>query len=268
MPELAEVEYYRKQWDAGLGSRVTAVLTHPKARIFRERPASAVESALEGRRFEGSQAHGKQMLFGFSGGAWLGLHLGMSGKLRTVSRASEIEKADHLVLDTSANRLVFSDYRMFGKVTVDVTDDGSEPGWWRDLPPGILAKGFTKKRHAAFLRRFPRTPIKTQLLDQRGYPGIGNWMADEICWRARIAPATSVGVLEDTQIDLLWKVTRQVARDALRVIATDWGIPPRSWLMGHRWKDGGSCPRRGCGGDLVRARLRGRTTCWCPRCQS
>ncbi|MDB3941321.1 hypothetical protein N9406_10165, partial [Verrucomicrobiales bacterium] len=98
--------------------------------------------------------------------------------------------------------------------------------------------------------------------------GIGNWMADEICWRLQIPPATRSGELTDEQLDAVWKITRQVSRDALRVIGDDWKTPPNSWLFNHRWKDGGNCPRRGCGTGLERADLRGRTTCWCPQCQA
>jgi formamidopyrimidine-DNA glycosylase len=51
----------------------------------------------------------------------------------------------------------------------------------------------------------------------------------------------------------------------MQTIAVDWSDPPASWLMRHRWKDGGKCPR--CGADLVRETLRGRTACWCSLCQ-
>ena len=266
MPELAEVEYYRKQWDPGLGQKVERVLTHPHARIFRDVPATAVEKGLEGRSFLGSRIHGKQMLFEFSDSAWLGLHLGMTGKLFVAERGHEPAKGEHLVLEMESLSLVFSDFRMFGKLTFDVTDDGEPPEWWRNLPPQVLDRAFTKKHLSAFVRRFPKTPLKTLLLDQRGFPGIGNWMADEICWRMEIPPQTPVRDLSSEAIDTLWKVTRKVSRDALRVIGTDWGDPPKSWLFKHRWKDGGNCPR--CNSELERADLRGRTTCWCPVCQS
>jgi formamidopyrimidine-DNA glycosylase len=268
MPELAEVEYFRKRWDPGLGSRIDRVLTNPKARIYRDIPAVAVQRGLGGRKLLGSATHGKQMLFEFSDGAWLGLHLGMTGKLVFETTVYEPVKSDHLVLETADGKLVFSDYRMFGKLTLDLTDNGGPPKWWRDLPPRTLDKGFTKKAHATFVRRFPKTPLKTLLLDQRGFPGIGNWMADEICWRLQIPPATRSGELTDEQLDAVWKITRQVSRDALRVIGDDWNTPPNSWLFNHRWKDGGNCPRRGCGTGLERADLRGRTTCWCPQCQA
>lgn len=278
MPELAEVEYYRRRWDPGIGGRVVRVRTHPRARIFREVPAAAVRRALGDREFLGSEAHGKQMIFSFGGGLWLGLHLGMSGELAFQpfdggegGTGCDPEKHEHLVLDLDGEgaggpgRLVFRDPRMFGKITLDRCDDDRPPLWWRDLPPGILASGFTCERLDAFLDRFPRTPLKTLLLDQRGFPGVGNWMADEICWRLGVAPRRTAPELNREQREKLRRVVRQVCRSALDVIAEDWGTPPDSWLFPHRWEDGGHCPR--CGRELSRGKLRGRTTCWCEGCQ-
>ncbi len=267
MPELAEVEFFRKQWDPGLGQVVKKVSTHPKARIYRDTPAAAIQRGLKGRTFVRSETHGKQMMFQFSDGAWLGLHLGMTGKLHVAPLDHEEEKRDHLILTLDDKLLVFSDYRMFGKLTLDITDEGEAPEWWSGLPPRVTEPAFTKKRHTTFVKRFPKTPLKTLLLDQRGYPGIGNWMADEICWQLSIPPQTKSGDLTDAEIEAVWKKTRQISRSALRVIGTDWGKLPNSWLMNHRWKDGGICPRTKCKTDLVRADLRGRTTCWCPNCQ-
>jgi len=268
MPELAEVSFYARQWEAGLGREVREVVTHPVARIYRDCPAATVTKELRGRHLDSWQTHGKQMLFGFGQGRWLSLHLGMSGELRTdpVTDAAP-DKHAHLVLVMDEIRLVFSDPRMFGRVTVDVTSDGGLPLWWRELPPAIHQDAFDAKLLGDFLERHPRTPLKTLLLDQRCFPGIGNWMADEICWQLRMAPAIPTGELSQKQIGALHKMIRRIASEALHIIGTDWSDPPKSWLFLHRWRDGGLCPRRGCGTPLLRAELRGRTTCWCPRCQ-
>ncbi len=267
MPELAEVEYYRKQWDPGQGETVLRVQTHPAARIYRDAPASAFEGALPGRRFLAGRAHGKQMLFEFSGGLWLALHLGMTGRLRAASAGHAAARHEHLVLSFASVSLVFEDPRMFGRVRLDLVDGGRAPRWWLDLPPQPTDPRFTKARVRDFVRRFPRTPLKTLLLDQRGFPGIGNWMADEICWRLRLAPQTPAGELDEAVLGALWREVRRVSRGALRAVGADWGDLPDSWLMNHRWRDGGTCPRRGCRHELVRGDLRGRTTCWCPACQ-
>ena len=119
MPELAEVEFYRKQWDAGREQRIVSVHLHAGKRIFRGINPEALRQALTGARLLDSKAHGKQMLFRFSRNAWVGIHLGMTGKLRAVaSRPAPFLPArhDHLVLRLSKRSLVFSDARQFGRV--------------------------------------------------------------------------------------------------------------------------------------------------------
>src|SRR5467141_1169556 len=82
MPELAEVEFYRRQWDCGLGQKIVRVQLHPQKRVFRGSTPRALARELACRRFLRSFAWGKQMLFEFSSGNWIGIHLGMTGKLR------------------------------------------------------------------------------------------------------------------------------------------------------------------------------------------
>ena len=82
MPELAEVEYYRRLWDAGFGARILVVELHARKRVFRGSNTLEIVRCLTGARLLQSIARGKQMLFQFSGESWLGLHLGMTGKLR------------------------------------------------------------------------------------------------------------------------------------------------------------------------------------------
>ena len=66
MPELAEVEFFRRQWDPGLGQRIVRVELHPRKRIFRGSSTRALVRELTGARFLRSESWGKQMLFEFS----------------------------------------------------------------------------------------------------------------------------------------------------------------------------------------------------------
>jgi len=134
------------------------------------------------------------------------------------------------------------------------------------LPPQVLDPGFTQAHVREALRRRARSSLKAILLDQAWFPGIGNWMADEILWRAALHPARPGGSLEGAAFTAFYKKTREVARDALQVIGTDWGEPPDTWLFNHRWKDGSTCPV--AGEPLVRETIGGRTTCYCPARQS
>src|ERR1700759_2544933 len=116
MPELAEVEYIRRQWDAGLRQKITAVSLHAEKRIFRGNDLDLLQTSLVGATFLASEARAKQMLFHFSKGLWIGIHLGMTGHLRIESPDFSPEKHDHLVLRQRRQALVFEDPRLFGRV--------------------------------------------------------------------------------------------------------------------------------------------------------
>jgi formamidopyrimidine-DNA glycosylase len=115
------------------------------------------------------------------------------------------------------------------------------------------------------LQRRARAPLKAVLLMQEYFPGIGNWMADEILWRLGLHPRTAAGALDEKTQRALWRETRAVCRVALKTIGVDWGDPPRDWLIHVRWEKSGRCPRHRT--VLERATIGGRTTAWCARCQ-
>jgi formamidopyrimidine-DNA glycosylase len=272
MPELAEVEFFRKRWAAGHGARITAVRLHEGKKIFRGTNESALKRKLTGATLLGSETAAKQMLFRFSGGAWVGIHLGMSGELRVEASDYPPAKHDHLILVQKGRQLVFNDPRMFGRVLF--ATGPKPPEWWTRIAPAILSPAFTVGAVASFLRRRGRTPIKAVLLMQERFPGIGNWMADEVLWRAAIHPKRLAGSLTPAEIRALHRECRHVCRLALVTIAgRGRRLPPhlnahipKTWLFWHRWEDGGKCPRTKA--PLVRAEIGGRTTCWSPARQT
>jgi len=272
MPELAEVELARRQWAIAHQEVVTEVLTHPKSRIYRDCPAAAFR-ILQNKTLQKSRAHGKRMLFTFSPDLHLEIHLGMSGKLSQAPTNHLSQKHDHLIIKTSSRALIFNDYRMFGRAMLH---DTLKP--WKDLPPQPHDSAFTLAHLKRLISRHPNKPLKGFLLDQNSCPGIGNWMADEICWRLRTHPATSTKNFDATS---LRKEVRFVTFGALKHVAdknssasqTGFApgkyvnhVPPKNWLFQHRWKKGGSCPR--CHHALNRDTIATRTTAWCPQCQS
>jgi formamidopyrimidine-DNA glycosylase len=263
MPELAEVEFYRRQWDLGVGDMIVGVQLHARKRVFRGTNTRDLVRRLTLSKLLRSTARGKQMLFEFSGENWLGLHLGMSGKLRVEPAGFRAAKHDHLVLQQARRSLVFSDPRLFGRVRFHHGD--LHPQWWPANLPQIGERTFSRAFFDSFLDRHRRAPIKAVLLLQSGFPGIGNWMADEILWRAKIAPARKAAHLDSPDRAAVLRETRFVARESLRTISTEFSDPPRSWLIHQRWKGDGVCPRHKT--KLRRDTIGGRTTAWCARCQ-
>ena len=263
MPELAEVEFFRRRWDVGVGQKLVGVTLHAEKRIFRGNDLATLQRVLSGAKLIDSEARGKQMIFRFTNDAWLGVHLGMTGELRHEPPVFSPGKHDHLVLRQARQSLVFSDSRLFGRVLFH--HGASEPEWWSRLPPALTSDAFTLGRMQAFLERRARSPLKGVLLQQEFFIGVGNWMADEILWRAKLHPGRAAGRLTDAEAREVWKAVRFVCEGALKIVAKDYSDPPPSWLFRHRWKKGGRCPKDGS--ELNRATIGGRTTAWCPQCQ-
>jgi formamidopyrimidine-DNA glycosylase len=264
VPELAEVEQNRRVWAKGHGNKILEVVArNVRAPIWRGMRPTDVVTTLTGKRLTDSETHGKQMLFQFDRDAWLGVHLGMTGNLSLEPRNYRLRKHDHLALRQGDHWLVFSDPRRFGRLRL--AQGLERPTWWTRLPPPIFSAKFTKELVAEFCARRKRTPLKAMLLMQERFPGIGNWMADEILWRARLHPKILAGNLSPALVGKLYRSVRWVTDSAMQEVDENWEFPS-TWLFAHRWEAGGNCPR--CGAKLSREKVGGRTTCWCPVCQS
>ena len=187
----------------------------------------------------------------------------MTGHLRADGAEFKPARHDHLVLVQNRRTLVFSDPRQFGRVRFH--RGRQAPEWWRQLPPPVTSAEFTASRMSTFLRRHGRLAIKAVLLLQEGFPGLGNWMADEILWRSRIHPRTPAGAIVGRSLRRLWRAVRWVSRRALAIIGPDNSDLPRGWLCNERWSASGVCPIHRI--RLDRAVVGGRTTAWCARCQ-
>jgi formamidopyrimidine-DNA glycosylase len=263
MPELAEVEWFRKQWDAGVGAAIVDLSLHARNRVFRGTSVESLRKRLIGEKLLSSYRRGKRISFKFSGDNWLGIHLGMTGKIRIESANYRPVKHDHLVLFQRDSALIFTDSRQFGRVRFHHGAD--EPDWWKSDAPEIISREFDQRFVDQFLDRHRKAPIKAALLMQNGFPGIGNWMADEILWRAHVLPSKRIRKLTARERAELFRATKFVARRSLETLGKDFSDPPQSWLIHQKWKRNGICPKHRT--PLRHAMIAGRTTAWCPRCQ-
>ena len=263
MPELAEVAFACRQWDIGLGKYIKKVHVHPKSRVFRDLSRKQLVRELTGAKLLSSSTHGKQMLFQLSGNRWLGLHLGMTGNLTSDTPSYTCQKHDALVIFQSCKVLVFRDPRQFGRLRLHIGT--IPPEWWANLPVSMLDPEFTLSFLLKACERHAKRPMKALLLDQRYFQGMGNWMADEVLWRAGIHPALRAGQMSREQTLKIFNQIKFVARGAMKSVGEHGGDPPRGWLFHVRWKDGGYCPKTKI--PLVREEIGGRTSCWCPTLQ-
>jgi len=82
-----------------------------------------------------------------------------------------------------------------------------------------------------------KCPIKALLLDQSFSAGVGNWIADEILFQARIHPEQVANTLNDAQIALMHEKMVSICQTAVDAHA-DSSKFPDDWLFRHRWGKG------------------------------
>ena len=247
MPELPEAERARRQLDRVLGREIVAV-DDTDTYVCRPHAPGEIAAALVGLRLTATHRRGKFLWVETGGGPELGLHLGMAGQI-VVDEALEPGRWDRFVLEfADGGRMALRDRRRLGRAVLapdfsHVGPDAAEVG--RDEFRARVGRG--------------GAPLKARLLDQRAIAGVGNLLADEALWRARLSPRRSAGSLDLAELDRLRRAVRAALRDAIRLGGAHTGrlIPARV--------PGGRCPR--CRTELSRGLVGGRTTYWCPRCQ-
>ena len=89
---------------------------------------------------------------------------------------------------------------------------------------------------------------------------MGNLLADETLWQARLDPAAPGRHARRDELTTLHRALRTATRAAVRHGGVHTGV-----VMPHRHPDG-HCPR--CGAAMARATVGGRTTWFCPREQT
>jgi formamidopyrimidine-DNA glycosylase len=243
VPELPEAEVARLAIESVLGREIAAI-DDSDTYVCRPHAPGEISAALVGRRLVEAHRRGKFLWAVTDGGPDLGLHLGMAGRIA-------IDEEPHPRWDrftisfADGTRLALRDRRRLGRAVLE--PDLSHVG-----PDAADAT------RAEFRARVGRgnAPIKARLLDQTAIAGVGNLLADEILWQARIDPRRRTGTLGESELDALRRTTRAVIRSALRRGGAHTGT-----LIEHREEDG-HCPR--CGTALARATIGGRTTYWCP----
>jgi formamidopyrimidine-DNA glycosylase len=269
MPELPEVESARAVIDGAALRRAIVDVDDSDTYECRPHRPGEIRAALVSRQLTAVHRRGKSLWCDSSGtggsgpaGPALGLHLGMSGKIVVADgRGQEIEGGDYW----QRGRAI-GDYR-FSRFSLTFADGGSlllvDPrrlGRVRlDPPVDGLGPDASEISPAQFRAAFARgtAPVKARLLDQHGIAGIGNLLADQVLWEAKIHPGRPVGELSRADVDRLAKAVRHSVKSAIAAGGVH-GLPVIAFRTA-----GAACPR--CGAPMAHGKVGGRTTWWCPR---
>jgi formamidopyrimidine-DNA glycosylase len=227
------------------------------AGVLRNTTARALARALIGHRFDQPRRHGKWLLLPTDGPTLL-VHSGMTGHPYFADGDGAAWGPERLVIALDRGELRYADLRKLRGVWL-AGDDEEVAGVLGEQGPDALEIDLHSFREALAGRR---GRLKPTLMDQSVIAGLGNMLVDEICWRAKLNPTCPVPDLSTNDVRRLHGAMKRVLPTAVRH-----GCVPSlpRWLTRVRDEPDPACPR--CGTRLVRGRIGGRTSLWCPRCQ-
>lgn len=253
MPEILEIEMYRRGAKPIIGRRIAEV-DAPDAWFLKGADARSMEAALVGARIATLDRIGKLLLMVTDAGT-VGLRFGMTGRL-VIDDEPIIP-----VLEYSSKRLdvAWNRFRLVFEGGGDLAINDPRRLGGVELEPdrhrlGSDAWSLTLDELTGLVGRTTR-PLKALLLDQSRIAGLGNLLADELCWRTGIHPGTPCDEL-----------------DAERIKTLAMAIAP---MLDELYERGGShcgdhvearnpeapCPRDG--GPMAHGAIAGRSTWWC-----
>lgn len=266
MPELPEVETVVRGLNkqvAGLTiSRVNRISRH----LLKREPSLR---RIEKDTFESFTRRGKYIIAKLKSGRRLLMHLRMSGQFHVVDDQVRSGKHDHLDIGfaDSAKKLLFRDMRKFG--IIEFLDKENEQSL------NLLGPEATTIAAPVLFKRLHKSdrPIKSLLLDQHVIAGLGNIYVDESLFRSGIHPLRPASRVSLEETRRLAQAIRYIMKQAIRNMGTtvinfsgvdgDSGKHARHLKVYRR--SGERCHK--CKDVIVRIKLGGRGTHFCPTCQ-
>jgi formamidopyrimidine-DNA glycosylase len=259
MPEIVDVEIVRRHLQRRMrGARIVGVHA-TDAYVLRPASPSTFRRALVGRTVRDVGRRGKWLRLELDAGLLLFSHLGMTGDWAECEPRAPRERAERARLDLSRGRRATSvrylDARRFGRLIASRQDIPE----WTSLGPDPLSDGLDARALAGLLARHRRA-VKEVLMDQTVLAGIGNILATEGLWIARIDPRSRSDALSAADVRAVVRGLRAVIHRELR------HKPAGAFDLRVYGRAGRPCPR--CGATVASVTLGGRASAFCPGCQA
>lgn len=287
MPELPEVETIKRGLSKLIIGQDIKSIESDNPKSFPDNPAD-VERFVLGHKITAVRRRAKVLIIELDSGYSIIAHLKMTGQLvydapgahfgaghPNSSLVNKLPDKSTRVIITfySGGKLFFNDQRKFGWMRVYPTSEIEQIPFFAKAGPEPLDNNFNWQLLKERLSRRPKTAIKPALMDQSVIAGVGNIYADESLWGARIHPARPASSLTDQE----YRRLHRSLTDVLKLSIDKGGSTDRNYVDAEGKKgsylefanvfrrQGQPCPR--CNQALVKTRLAGRGTHYCPHCQ-
>ncbi len=282
MPELPEVETVRRGLMPVMEGQ-TIVKAAVNRHDLRWPFPDGMADRLTGKVVKALRRRSKYILADLSSNETLLIHLGMSGRMLISGHQvgdhyhdhPAPAKHDHVVFDMENEaRITFNDARRFGAMDLITTHDCDDHWLMCDLGPEPLGNLFNEDYLVERLKR-RNTPIKSALLDQRIIAGLGNIYVCEVLFRAGIHPTRKAGKISSARVAGLVPIVRDVLGEAIaaggssfkdyRQADGELGYFQHGFQVYDR--EGQTCLKPVCEGEIRRIVQSGRSSFFCPQCQ-
>ncbi len=272
MPELPEVEVTRRALEPYVvGKCISGCTLSWRTAVIAPNP-ERFAALVKGKKVREIRRRGKYLIFDLGGDLQLMLHLRMTGRLYFTSQAAPpTPYTRNSIQFVGGDELRFVDVRKLGQLWVAGPGVSDPPPRLPEGPEPLTAK-FTPEvlEHNLAGRT---TTIKAALLDQNTVAGLGNIYVDEALFEAMIHPERRCASLTGAEIARLHAAIVAVLQRGIENSGTSFrdfvgptgerGANQDDLRVWHR--AGQSCVR--CQGRIVKTRVAGRGTHWCPVCQ-
>ncbi|KAG2328259.1 hypothetical protein Bca4012_037296 [Brassica carinata] len=276
MPELPEVEAARRAIeDNCLGKKINRVIIADDTKVIDGISPSDFQNSILGKTIVSARRKGKNLWLELDSPPFPSFQFGMAGAIYikgvavTTYKRSAVKESDEwpskyskffVELDDGLE-LSFTDKRRFAKVRLLDNPVSVRP--ISELGPDALLEPFTVDQFAKSLAK-KKITIKPLLLDQGFISGIGNWIADEVLYQARIHPLQAASSLSKEQCEALHTSIKEVIEKAVEVDAESSQFPS-NWIFHAREEKPGKAFFDGKKIDFITAG--GRTTAYVPELQ-
>lgn len=172
---------------------------------------------------------------------------------------------------TDGTHLALSDMRTFAKITLVQKSELESSRHLAGLGPEVLDKSFTREVFKEQLQKKPTLPVKTALMEQSLFVGVGNIYSDELLWLAGINPHRTVASLSTRETSDMFHHLKPLLEkgisfqgDSTSDYRTIDGVAGEFQLHKHAYQNTGKpCNKRGCKGVILRSVIRGRSAHYC-----
>lgn len=282
--EVARVVHYLKKH---LASKTIASVQVQEDNIIYGKvgtTASAFQAAMTGKKVLDARQQGKYFWLVMDSPPHPVMHLGMTGWIKFSSddtsfyRPKKEEEQQwpprfwKFILKTNDNEEVaFIDPRRLARIRLidcNGEDLRKESPLKENGPDPVIDKGILTLDWFSNKMRSKKVPVKALLLDQANISGVGNWVADEVLYQARIHPEQYSNTFSDAQLKTLHDSLINVCTTACELLAESSKFP-KDWLMKYRWDKGkkGEVNKLPNGNKIVHLKVGGRTSAIVPAVQ-